>query len=276
LSAKAAWAERSSNFAGDYRALLAGAKIEYNNDDVIAARTHLEASVPLLDDRGKEAHSELLKKINSLEMKAIVMRFESLGGRMEGCEFGIFQRSYGAEPLGLLRWSDMSPETTILSDPHAEGADWTTQNTRYGMNMHTFQYDKFTQAARDRFFRSTCRRLQFLRRKLLEDLAEGDKIFVYKLTYWNMDENTLDRLYRAIRKYGPCTLLYVRQPDDNHPAGTVELAQLGLMIGYIERFSYGFGHNAPFIGRANEYWEVIVRRAHQMWVDRAANSGGRC
>jgi tetratricopeptide (TPR) repeat protein len=40
-------------------------------------------------------------------VRDLVMQFESLGGRGLGCEFGIFQRDCGAEPLGLLRWADM-------------------------------------------------------------------------------------------------------------------------------------------------------------------------
>ncbi len=41
-----------------------------------------------------------------LHMRDLVAQFESLGGQMQGCEFGLFQRDCGAEPAGLLRWAD--------------------------------------------------------------------------------------------------------------------------------------------------------------------------
>jgi hypothetical protein len=134
------------------------------------------------------------------------------------------------------------------------------------MNMHTFQYDPPTEETKIRLFKSTCRRLEFLRRKLLADLSAGDKIFVYKYTNEVLDERKLDRLHSAMRMLGSSTLLYVRKPDDEHPAGTVEWKKPGLMIGYIERFSFGFGHGAAYIGPATEHWEPIVRRAHQIWT----------
>ena len=48
------------------------------------------------------------------DARAIVTQFESLGGTGHGCEFGLFQRHFGAEPLGLLRWADLSPELLPL------------------------------------------------------------------------------------------------------------------------------------------------------------------
>ena len=48
------------------------------------------------------------------QVRDLILQFESLGGRMLGCEFGIFQRDCGAEPLGLLRWADM-PYDGIVS-----------------------------------------------------------------------------------------------------------------------------------------------------------------
>lgn len=39
--------------------------------------------------------------------RTLMLQFESLGGSGHGCEFGLAQRHYGAEPLDLLRWSDL-------------------------------------------------------------------------------------------------------------------------------------------------------------------------
>jgi tetratricopeptide (TPR) repeat protein len=207
---------------------------------LLSARGPNEARATWLDMFGANAPTPeqlgLREKIEAAEAKDLMMSFESLGGRAEGCEFGGVQRQYGAEPLGLLRWSDMGPDdliaaleqsfegvgdpaNTVLTAPWSAGADWVTEDTRFGMKMHTFLFDKDTAENRDRIFRTLCRRLRFLKRKLLEDLAVGDKIFVYKISYDILDRNALDRLHRALRKNGPSTLLYVRRSDEDHPAG---------------------------------------------------------
>src|SRR5436309_528289 len=43
-------------------------------------------------------------------LQNLALQFESLGGTGHGCEFGVFQRSLGVEPLGLLRWADLGPD----------------------------------------------------------------------------------------------------------------------------------------------------------------------
>ena len=64
-------------------------------------------------------------------MRKLILNFESLGGTKLGCEFGLFQREYGAEPLGLLRWTDITPEALAralsdkfegVGDPENDGA----------------------------------------------------------------------------------------------------------------------------------------------------------
>jgi hypothetical protein len=104
---------------------------------------------------------------------------------------------------------------------------------------------------------------------MLEDAAAGDKIFVYKITYEDLSQDRLLRLHRAIRKLGPATLLYVRRSDVTHPPGTVTIEAPGLMVGYIERFSYGPDPNPKYLGPATESWVAVVREAYRLWqVDR--------
>ncbi len=43
------------------------------------------------------------------QMRAFAMRFGSTGGHWMGCEPGQVQRTWRAEPLGLLRFSDVTP-----------------------------------------------------------------------------------------------------------------------------------------------------------------------
>jgi hypothetical protein len=156
------------------------------------------------------------------------------------------------------------PEYTVLSPPW-DGGDWMLKDTRFGMSMHTFLHDEDTEENRTRMFRAMCRRLRYLARKMLEDLAAGEKIFVYKITYDNLDRERLRRLLRALRNYGSSSLLYVRQSDAAHPPGTVIVEEDGLMVGFIERFSFEFGPSPKYLGAAPECWTPIVMEAHRLW-----------
>jgi tetratricopeptide (TPR) repeat protein len=215
------------------------------------------------------------------QVSDLVMQFESLGGRMLGCEFGIFQRDCGAEPLGLLRWADMPykgivsaletrfagvglPENTELFVSAISGGrgEYCTRDHRDMMFMRAFIYED--EVPFDKMYASSCRRLQFLSRKLIEDLEQGTKIFVYRLTDRNLTDAEINRLHAATRSYGDNTLLYVRYEDAEHPNGTVELVRPGLMIGYIDRFK---------MSRTNELsaapptasWLQICRNASEIW-----------
>jgi hypothetical protein len=186
-------------------------------------------------------------------LRDLMMRFENLGGRGLGCEFGIVQRDCGAEPLGLLRWADMPYEgliaalaarfdgvgsaanTELFLAPIGGGRqEYCTRDRRGMMFMRTFIGE--TEAPFDKMYASACRRLQYLARKLVDDLTQGSKIFVFRLTDRVLTDAELDRLHAAMRAYGDNTLLYVRHQDAAHRNGTVERAAPGLLIGYIDRF----------------------------------------
>ena len=130
------------------------------------------------------------------------------------------------------------------------------------MFMRAFIYED--EVPFDRMYASACRRLQFLSRKLIEDLEEGNKIFVFRLTDRQLSEAELGRLHAAMRSYGDNTLLYVRYEDAGHPNGTVELAGPGLMIGYIDRFKVtptGEISAAP----ATASWLKVCQNAWELW-----------
>jgi len=211
------------------------------------------------------------------------MNFESLGGSGHGCEFGIFQREFGAEPLGLLRWADLGhealtealetgfegvglPEQTELFVPPSTGrGEYWTRDKRYWMAMRTFiPADEITE---DKMFERVCRRLQFLKRKMIEDLAGASKIFVYKVIARNLTDEEFGRIHRAMRRYGENTLLYVGYADADHPAGTVEIAKPGLILGYVERFA--FSPDDTNLGPATDGWLAICRAAYKLWQSEA-------
>lgn len=221
--------------------------------------------------------------------RALMMQFESLGGSGHGCEFGLAQRYYGAEPLSLLRWSDLGdtcegliyalenrlagigdPENTLLELIPSEGRnEYWTKDRRYWMAMRGFIFED--QVPYDKMRVQACRRLQFLREKLIQDLADSDKIFVYRNMWRDLTDDELARLHNAMRAFGPNWLLYIRFADSDHPAGSVQIVRPGLMSGYIEHF--GCSPRDEPLGNASPAFLAICRKARQLW-DRRLDADG--
>jgi tetratricopeptide (TPR) repeat protein len=208
-------------------------------------------------------------------MRAVVTRFESLGGTLHGCEFGLFQRDCGAEPLGLLRWTEMGPDNLIAAleggfegvglpentelgvHPTPDGPEYFTRDKRFMMSMHTFI--KESDISYDKMFEQSCRRLRFLRDKLIDDLRSEEKIFVYKITWRVLTPQELARIHLALRRYGNPTLLYVRREIPGRPHGTVDVVKPGLMVGYIDRFSAS--PTGESLGPATKSWSLLCQKA---------------
>jgi tetratricopeptide (TPR) repeat protein len=214
-------------------------------------------------------------------VRDLVMQFESLGGRGLGCEFGIFQRDCGAEPLGLLRWADMPFDMLLFalrnrfdgvgSEEHTKlfvgsigggRGEYCTTDRRGMMFMRAFIYED--QAPFEKMQVSALNRLRFLTRKLIEDLEQGTKIFVFRLTDRNLTDAEVDQLHEAVRGYGNNTLLYVRYEDADHPNGTVEAVKPGLMIGYMDRFK--MSHTGQLSAAPpTASWLAMCRNAYALW-----------
>jgi hypothetical protein len=185
----------------------------------------------------------------TMEATVIAARFESLGGCGLGCEFGLFQRWLGVEPLGLLRWADIDmdglalgletgfsgvgdPDQTALETTGGMLDEYVSVDRRFGIRLHT--YVPAGQVSPERMLAQTCRRLSFLRRKLLDDLHRAEKIFVYKQASRVLTDQELERLGRAIRLHGDNTLLYVRLQDEKRRFPSVTRPTPGVMVGYLD------------------------------------------
>jgi hypothetical protein len=56
------------------------------------------------------------------DMREVMLAFQSLGGHLDGSEFGDIQRAFSAEPLSLLRWAELTAEQLIsVLDARFEG-----------------------------------------------------------------------------------------------------------------------------------------------------------
>jgi len=187
-----------------------------------------------------------LHGMDNADLKRLLMQFESLG---DTCEFGMVQRQFGAEPLGLLRWATTTPRHLIAALDNqlkgvgereftvieAHAGEFVTWDKRYSMHSHTFIPETAEPLAA--FTERHLRRMQYLRRKLLEDLAAGEKIFVYKCDD-GLSVDEAQGLHRALRRYNPhAALLCAMLSDDVHSSGALEWIDDGLFIGFIDRFS---------------------------------------
>lgn len=149
----------------------------------------------------------------------IMAQFESLG---ENCEFGIAQRMAGIDPFGLFRFANTpaaillkllhgrfaglgSAENTYLWDRQGE---WMVADRIYEWSMHTWKIlARFTH---DDLLPTEMKRLTYLRDRMLDLLAEGDRIFVIVGCSEDHARTALD----ALRAYSPTNrLLHVCEGD---------------------------------------------------------------
>jgi tetratricopeptide (TPR) repeat protein len=192
----------------------------------------------LINDDGVSGHPSSLS--------AVLKRFESLG---DTCEFGMVQRMFHVEHVSLLRWAQTSPADLILAlnlqlegvgDPEhtiveANDDEYITRDRRYYMFSHTFTPPASEPI--ELFAPEQCRRIRWLRRRLLDGLRAAARVFVYKCDDGLSDEN-IHGLYEALLTYSPdVVLLCVRLEEQGHASGFVERIGRNLFVGYIDRFS---------------------------------------
>jgi hypothetical protein len=186
-----------------------------------------------------------------LTLAELAAGFESIG---ENCEFGLVQRQCDTEPLGLLRFSGSFSHDIVRGvdrefegigepediTPKLEGnggrREFMIHERKYGLVYHTFVYEGDRTIDLMRQQEST--RLKFLRRKFIEELDAGEKIFVFKRAT-PVPESEILPLFMALNRRRANTLLWVVPEETGKPSGTVEVLMNGLLKGYIDRFAPG-------------------------------------
>ena len=185
-----------------------------------------------------------------LPLSALAASFESLG---DNCEFGLVQRACDTEPLGLLRFAGTHVNEIVRgieTDFHGIGApedidpvlsgdgggprEYMVHEARFGLVYHTFVYEG--ERSPDAMRQQEAKRLTFLRRKFLDELDAGEKIFLFRSNPAASEAEILP-LWQALNGNRPNTLFWVVPADATHPPGMVEVVMDGLLKGYIERFA---------------------------------------
>jgi hypothetical protein len=216
----------------------------------------------------------------------LLLSFESLG---DDCDFGFVQRYAGVEPLGLLRFAAMvvpdhlrlkklaaalecgfaglaSADTiSVFLSGEADNRMFMARDSTYNLQYHTGVPEG--QLTPDELQLREIKRLKFLRRKLIEELKSGEKIWVWK-SWTTLDTDQIEPLVKALRFLGSNTLLWVVEADGIHPPGTVEMLDSHLMKGYVE-------HNQPYsteLQRDAHSWIRMCQNAYALW-NTAEDSG---
>ncbi len=241
-------------------------------DDRTGWEHHGRAVQGALLDAQEASHAEpaILSaplKIDVVEDEAIrslMLGFESIG---DSCEFGSVQRRYAAEPLGLLRWNDVKLDDLLAALAHRfEGmgqpehtempvignGEYTIRDKRWSLWMHTFLFEGQTDPAA--LYPKMCRRVAWLRDKLVADLEAAEKIFVYRSP--GIDQGRLATLHAALEAYGPIRLLAVQPATAacETPGAPGEIVALGerRWMGFLSRLGVADGN----------YWDI----AFHEWV----------
>ena len=226
---------------GDYRVRIPAAAVADAPDPMLLRLELPDAARP--PDHGRP--NDLRKLALSLRGLSLALRdsepaadvqtfirsTESLGCN---CEFGFIQRKLGIEPISLLRWAGAPTDGLIsalrnnfaglmeeaighATPPRREPADqrWWLSCRRYDILFHT--NESVAAMTADEAADKARRRLRWLAGKLMTDLREAEKIFVYSSAAFATPADG-DPLVRAVRESGGTAwLVLVGEGADGPP-----------------------------------------------------------
>ena len=202
---------------------------------------------PVPTGSGAFSGSSDTARLRGLGPKDIATRIESLGF---DCTAGFFQRFCGVDPLGLFRFSgtvqhalldgiderfaQLGDATQIAPVPEeTDLKDWIVYERRYLLRYHTWV--EVSGTTREAVVNREMKRLPFLKRKFLEDLDAGEKLFLFHQRR-TMPVAEVLPVYLAIRRQSSASILVLACVDRDHPSGLVKEILPGLMIGYVSGF----------------------------------------
>lgn len=196
----------------------------------------------------------------------LMLQFENIG---DNCEFGLVQRHFNVNPIGLLRFAGLGdPHRLIrfLDDDFGQfgepgslevkivGTEYFIVDRVYGIAYHTFrdQLDASTaQVIRENEIKSG-----YLKLKFREDLEDGEKILVYKRVV-TQELHEIIAVHAALNRFGTVNkLLWVTQTDGRHAPGDVEWVGDKLLKGYVGTISLSNAHDFD-----PEIWLCLCRNA---------------
>ena len=202
----------------------------------------------------------------AIEQAEIAGSFESIGAN---CEFGVFQRFCGIEPLGLFRYSATTmasldrllttnlsgflgpDDLTITIQP--QDREYITMSKGYAdFNAHTLidEHDMSLEVVTAQ----QLRKFGYLVEKFRRDLEEGAKIY---LRVGEERIEDIEMLQARLAAHGDNTLLWVNASGDPARRGVVERIGPRILHGTI-------AHYATFEGGPRldlQGWMMVCRRA---------------
>ena len=209
--------------------------------------------------------------------RELYLKFENIGAN---CEFGLVQRRFGAEPLGLMRWAAARPEQLVfgLNSRFADVGnpqrirlerdrsyfrnedDWDAIVEPY-LRLHTYIPADDSRKSADHEL--ICRRLRFMRDEFLEDLEDGDKVYVYKELGFRISRKQVSDISSALRAYNKDNRLFiVHLANQKRKPGDVYWMNDGVLAGCLEKDAAGgaIPELIPF-----STWHQIIQKAAEMF-----------
>ena len=221
--------------------LATALRVARESDAAFPGRMDIQERISQIEFRIAHAALDTAEQVTSpavavparTEPAVVMSAFESLGA---GCTFGYVQRSFGAEPMGLLRWGGMAFPDMLraLDDQFAHlaedgnvalmasemvhvpmgGREYIAIDQIYNLTSHTFIPVSDNEDV-EKLRHAVVRKMRLLGRVLLSELRKGQKVFLYKDARRHLTEADVQALHDRIRRYGDSALLYVRpNPPD--------------------------------------------------------------
>jgi hypothetical protein len=247
------------------------------------------APLPIAHYAGAERERDIVRGVTGLSPEDLGLSFESLG---TNCDFGLFQRRCGIEPIGLLRFAGISYlnlvhglgvgfagiEDREFLSCRIEGPrpEWIARSELFGLEYHTDRSPSDVTA--EDVLREQTRTLPFRRSKLLDLLATGEKLFVVQWPHGLTEAQALP-LLTVLRSYGPNALLFVCQ-QTGQPAGSVDALSHDLFRGSLDGVekradeSERVGRVTWLSDAALTAWMSVCANAYRLWREEGGGGGG--